>query len=58
VLHFIRTFGDTHRYWLWPLPPPGPVTFSCRWPAYGIDRSDVVVDGVHAAARRSQPLWA
>jgi hypothetical protein len=19
------------RYWIWPLPPPGALTFACRW---------------------------
>jgi hypothetical protein len=25
----------TQQYWCWPLPPPGPLTFVCEWPASG-----------------------
>lgn len=24
------------RFWIWPLPPPGPVTVACEWPAASI----------------------
>ena len=24
-------------YWLWPLPPPGPVAFVVEWPSEGIE---------------------
>jgi hypothetical protein len=24
-------------YWVWRLPPPGPITFACHWPACGIE---------------------
>ena len=23
-------------YWVWPLPPPGPLTLACEWPGAGI----------------------
>lgn len=47
--------GSQHAYqqgyWLWPLPPPGPVTFVCEWKAAGIPLTRVNVD----AARFSPP---
>lgn len=42
------------EYWVWPLPPEGPLTFVCAWPANGIDRSEAQIDAgliLHAAAR-------
>jgi hypothetical protein len=46
-------------YWLWPLPPEGPVRVSCEWPAAAIELSTVEVDGAAlvAAAARVVPLW-
>jgi hypothetical protein len=42
------------RYWVWPLPPPGPVRVSCRWPAAGIASSVYELDSgpIRDAARR------
>jgi hypothetical protein len=47
-------------FWLWPLPPSGPLTFSCRWPALDIGHSEVLVDGdaITAAAGRARPAWS
>jgi hypothetical protein len=47
------------RYWVWPLPPPGPVTFVCQWPAYSIPESRVEIDArlVLDAAARAIALW-
>jgi hypothetical protein len=42
------------RYWIWPLPPLGPVTFVCEWPVYGIVESRGTLDAlpiVDGAAR-------
>jgi hypothetical protein len=46
-------------YWLWPLPPRGPLTFVSAWPARGsaenvvtADASDLVV-----AAANARQLW-
>ncbi|MFY1690749.1 hypothetical protein [Plantactinospora sp. WMMB782] len=47
------------RYWVWPLPPSGPVAFVGEWPGYGIPESRVEVDGqllIDAAARAIR-LW-
>ena len=55
--------GGGRRYdmdfWVWPLPPPGPVTFVCAWPAQGIGESRADVDAalIRAAAARAIPLW-
>jgi hypothetical protein len=43
-----------HDFWVWPLPPAGPVTFVCEWPAAGIALTRVDVDAqllIDAAAR-------
>jgi hypothetical protein len=54
--------GGGRRYdmsfWVWPLPPPGPLTFICEWPAAGIRESRAEVDGtlIHDAALRAVPL--
>jgi hypothetical protein len=46
-------------YWVWPLPPPGPVTFVCEWPAYGIAESQTEVDAqlIRDAAARAVTIW-
>lgn len=31
-------------YWVWPLPPPGPVTFFCEWPARSVPESRAEID--------------
>jgi hypothetical protein len=55
--------GGGRRYdlgfWVWPLPPPGPVTFVCEWPAHGIgeSRADVDAQLIRDAAARAIPLW-
>ncbi len=45
-------------YWLWPLPPAGPIRVSCEWPIVGIPLATVEVDGALAAAAAGVvPLW-
>lgn len=46
-------------YWLWPLPPPGPLAFVCEWQAVGIPLTRVEVDAtpVIAGAARATLLW-
>ncbi len=48
-----------HHYWVWGLPPPGPLVFVCEWPARGIGESRVQVDArlVLEAAERAVPIW-
>lgn len=55
--------GCGHRYgmdwWLWPLPPAGPVTFAFAWPAIDIDERSVAIEGdvLRAAAQEAEQLW-
>ena len=46
--------------WLWGLPPPGPLTFTCVWPSHQIPPSQAVVDAalLLAAAARATTLWS
>lgn len=52
--------GYWHQdYWIWPLPPDGPMLLVCEWPRYGIPvtahRLDARVIG--EAAQRAHVLW-
>lgn len=46
-------------YWVWPLPPPGPLAFVCEWPSEGIEltRAEVEAGVLTAASGRAQVLW-
>ena len=45
--------------WIWPLPPPGPVTMTCSWPDRGLHDARLVLDGdaIRAAAGQAVPFW-
>lgn len=45
--------------WLWPLPPPGPVTLVCLWPEFDIAETKVTLDGaaIAAAGAAAVQLW-
>ncbi|MFY1655233.1 hypothetical protein ACN27J_30675 [Solwaraspora sp. WMMB762] len=47
------------RFWVWPLPPDGPVTVECAWPARDIPHSRVEVSGelIRQAAAGAVELW-
>jgi hypothetical protein len=47
------------RWWVWPLPPAGPLEFICQWPVYEIGETRIGIDAqlVLVAARRSIQLW-
>jgi hypothetical protein len=49
----------SQSFWLWPLPPEGPLTFVCEWPALDIGLSRVEIDSalIREAAARSRTLW-
>jgi hypothetical protein len=51
---------STQTYWVWPLPPPGPLTFACEWPAFGIEDTTVEIDAdvIREAAARARSVWA
>lgn len=46
-------------FWVWPLPPPGPLSFVCEWPAAGIPLSRAQIDGqgIIDAAARAQTIF-
>jgi hypothetical protein len=46
-------------YWLWPLPPAGPLVLGCRWPDRRIPETLASVDAgpLLAAAASSRPVW-
>ena len=52
-----RTFDV--QYWVWPLPPEGPLTIVCRWEEEGIDETRVEVDAapILRAAAGGELLW-
>jgi hypothetical protein len=47
------------RYWISPLPPSGPLTFACEWPALGVAESRAEIDAqpILDAASQSIVLW-
>jgi hypothetical protein len=47
------------RYWVSPLPPPGPLAFVCEWPAFGIAelRTEIDAQPILDAASQSIVLW-
>lgn len=47
------------RFWLSPLPPPGPVTIVCAWPALRLEESSAQCNGqlLIDAASRAVVLW-
>lgn len=52
--------GRWHQdFWVWPLPPPGPLGFVCEWPAAGIPLTRVDVDAqlVTDAAARAREMF-
>ena len=51
--------GYELRYWVFPLPPPGPLTLAVEWPARGIELTKHEIDAaaIVAAAAGSGQLW-
>jgi hypothetical protein len=47
------------QWWVWPLPPDGPVTLLCRWPAGKIVTKSLELDGaaIRRAGAESKDLW-
>jgi hypothetical protein len=53
--------GSFHQaYWVWPLPPPGPLAFVCEWPVAGIPltRREIDAQPILEAADRAQAIFA
>jgi hypothetical protein len=46
-------------YWLWPLPPPGPLRVACQWLEQGIEMSvqELQTQPFLEAATRARPVW-
>jgi hypothetical protein len=46
-------------YWVWPLPPDGPLAFVCEWPVAGIPltRYELEAGCVREASARAELLW-
>jgi len=62
----LHPMGSSHsqrrwegRFWLWPLPPPGPLTLAFAWPDEGVDEATVEIDAAPlvAAGARARELW-
>jgi hypothetical protein len=53
--------GLGHRVslWLWPLPPPGPLTIAAVWPDAGVSERIITLDAEELieAADRAEKLW-
>jgi hypothetical protein len=55
--------GGGHRwdfnYFIWPLPPDGPVTITCKWPARGLQTAGKELNGtaIRAAGLKSHSVW-
>ncbi len=47
------------RYWVWPLPPEGRLTFTCEWPARNLAPTthDVDATEIRRAGLTSTTLW-
>ena len=48
-----------HDYWLWPLPPAGPLRVVCQWLDQGIELTshELETDVLRQAAERARPIW-
>jgi hypothetical protein len=52
--------GDYEQdFWLWPVPPPGPLTFAIEWPSEKIELTRREVDAALfiETSRSSEELW-
>ena len=45
--------------WIWPLPPPGPLTMTCSWPCRELHDASLILDAdaIRAAAGQAQAFW-
>lgn len=50
----------SQSYWVWPLPPDGPLAFVVEWPALGVPLTQARVDAalIRQAAAQDERLWA
>jgi len=56
----ISAQGAETVYWVWPLPPPGPIGFIFEWPALRVGRTVVEMESrpIREAASRAVELWS
>jgi hypothetical protein len=49
----------SQSYWVWPLPPDGPLAFVVEWPALDVPLTQARVDGalIRQAAAQDEGLW-
>jgi len=49
----------SQRMWVWPLPPPGSLSFVAEWPSEGVElsRVDIDADSIRSAADGVEVLW-
>ena len=47
------------EYWVWPLPPDGPMTVTCEWPLGDLPASSQELDGgaIRRAGESNEKLW-
>lgn len=47
------------QYWVWPLPPAGPLTIVAEWPAFAIPDCRLVIDATELRARAAdaEAIW-
>lgn len=63
VLRPLSSGAQSQEYhqdcWVWPLPPPGSLSFYCGWPAAGLSVRQIEIDAavLHEAAERAKPIW-
>ncbi len=48
------------NYFIWPLPPDGPVMITCKWPARGLQAAGKELNGaaIRAAGLKSHSVWS
>jgi hypothetical protein len=51
--------GWEFNFWVYPLPPPGPITLALEWPARGLaeSRHELDAGAILEAAAKSEKLW-
>jgi hypothetical protein len=54
-----RSYRGTRRFWLWPLPAPGPFDVIVEWPSQGIPVTATTLDAtlIAEAAAHAEPYW-
>jgi hypothetical protein len=52
-------YHQKRSYWVWPLPPPGPLAFVCEWRVFDIQeqRAEVEAQLILDAAQHSMEVW-